>query len=85
MRKRKKITNQLQLKLSLARIAKLQRKLVDIEIALQESHTRSRNAREQKAVESIKSNPKYFFSYAKSHSKLHTEIGPLLREDNTYI
>ena len=33
--------------------------------------------RELKAVECVKSNPKYFFSYAKRFSKLRSNIGPL--------
>ena len=34
-------------------------------------------AKEQKAVECVKNNPRYFFSYAKQFSKLRSNIGPL--------
>lgn len=37
--------------------------------------------REQKAVSCVKSNPRYFFSYAKRFSKLKSNIGPLRAKD----
>ena len=65
MRKRKKINDRMKLSLSEATRKKLQHKLVNIEISLQQSHKASYQARENKAVDAIKSNPKYFFAYAK--------------------
>ena len=84
MRKRKKISDQLKLNLSDTRKNKLNRKLVDIEISLQSSHRAAKSAREIKAIQAIKTNPKYFFSYAKKYSKLTTQIGPLLDQNNRY-
>ena len=84
MRKRKKINNQLKLKISDQRRLKLNKKLVNIEISLQESFKASKRYGEEKAIEAIKSNPKYFFSYAKKHSKLNSQIGPLLDSSNKY-
>ena len=84
MRKRKKISDQLKLNLSDARKAKLNRKLVNIEVSLQESHKASKSMREKKAIQAIKNNPKYFFSYTKQHSKIKSQIGPLLDNNNMY-
>ena len=36
---------------------------------------------EEKAIEAIKSNSKYFFSYVKAKSKVKTGIGPLYNAD----
>ena len=66
MRKRKKISVQLEFQLSDARRKKLQRKLVDIELSLQKSHFASKIANENRAIGAIKNNSKYFFSYAKN-------------------
>ena len=84
MRKRKKISDQLKLNVSNGRRMKLQRKLVDIEISLQNSHLNSKALSELKAIEAIKKNPKYFFSYTKKHSSLRSRVGPLLDETNMY-
>ena len=50
----------------------------DIEKKLQESYKHERYEREHKAVSAIKKNSKYFFSYARKHSKVMSSIGPLL-------
>ena len=63
---------------------KAREKLIKIEILLQKSHHDGMKRREQLALKSIKTNPKYFFSYAKKFSKTHTKIGPLLNELNNY-
>ena len=84
MRKRKKLSDKLKLTLSEQRKSKLQRKLVDIEISLQQSHQKSRMASEIKAVEAIRNNPKYFYSYAKKLSTFNSSVGPLINEKNLY-
>ena len=84
MRKRKKIFEQLKLDISDARRKKLNRKLVDIEVSLQKSHRSSKMLGETKAIEAIKKNPKYFYSYAKKFSSLSNKVGPLLDENNCY-
>ena len=78
------MSEQLKLSLSEARKKKLQRKLVDIEISLQQSHRLTRVASEIKAVDSIRKNPKYFYSYAKKFSTLSSRVGPLLDSNNLY-
>ena len=69
MRKRRKITLKLKSASTKEKKEKLERKLINIEIALQKSNQNAKSQHEQKAINAIKSNPKYFFSYAKKFSK----------------
>ena len=64
------------------RCRKIQRELELIEFKLLESHHREAKQRENRAVEKIKADPKYFFSYAKSKSKIRSQVGPLEEEGN---
>ena len=56
-------------------------KLVDIEIALQESVVKERKADEQIALAKINNDPKYFYSYAKRCKTIKHDIGPLMNSD----
>ena len=80
MRKRRK----LQVKYQSLPTQKLREKLIQIEILLQQSHREGMTRKEQLAVKSIKTNPKYFFSYAKQFSATRSKIGPLLNQLNEY-
>ena len=42
------------------------------------------SVQEAKAIDAIKTNPKYFYSYAKKFAKTKSKIGPLLDENNQY-
>ena len=57
---------------------KIYKELLEIEKDLQKSFKESKNYLETKAVDAIKKNSKYFFSYAKKKSKIKSKIGPLL-------
>ena len=78
MRNRRNIHKQLLKVKSNDRIQELNKKLIEIEKNLQSSHDSERSANEKSAVGKIKSNPKYFYSYAKRFSKVKVGIGPLL-------
>ena len=71
MRKRKKLRKRFSSR-------KTAKKLVEIEFLLQNSFTRERDKKETKATAKIKSNPKYFYSYANRFSKSKPKVGPLL-------
>ena len=60
-----------------ARKEALGRKLIQIESQLQDSYRSQLMYDENKAVESIKSNPKYFFSYSRDRLRTKHQIGPL--------
>ena len=59
------------------------RKLLDIETKLQESYNSQQSREEEEAVATIKSNPRYFYSYARNRQKMKTPIGPLNNESGT--
>ena len=61
------------------------KKLVKIEKDLKESHRNQQEVQEQKAVNNIKKNSKYFFSYAKSLSKVQVGIGPLINSSKSLV
>jgi hypothetical protein len=54
-----------------------------IAYGIKEALTANLDLEEANAVRTIKSNPKYFFSYAKRFSKSRTSIAPLQRQDGT--
>ena len=85
MRRRKKVVKQFATAQSPSRKNKLDSELVDIEKKLQDSYKRSNDYQEQKAIDAIKWNPKYLFSYVKKFSKVKTEIGPLLGQNRNYV
>ena len=62
------------------KLDKLRSELYDIEEKIKESITNQQASREAKALESIKRNPRYFYSYAKQFSKQASTVGPLLTE-----
>ena len=78
MRTRRRINTQLAKSPAPRRRDALINRRVEIEKCLQKSyHTEAAN-RETRAVDCIKKNPKYFFSFAKSFSQVKIGIGPLI-------
>ena len=78
MRSRRRINSQLQKAHSESRKDILNSKLRDIEKTLQQSYKNSRDYSEHKAVGAIKTNSKYFYTYAKTFSSVKVGIGPLI-------
>ena len=64
----------------------LQRKLVDLDLQIKSAYQRDFDRREHAVIEKIKSNPKVFYSYAKSHSVVRCNIA-MLKDGNgrTYV
>ena len=81
-RKRRRIHKILSKVTSQNRKDKLTLELIQIEKDLQRSYKNSKDYNEQKALDAIKSNSKYFYSYVKKKSKIKSKIGPLLNEEN---
>ena len=67
------------------RNGKSKQKLIDIEIKLKQSYESEKQSQEKKATESIKNNPKFFYAYAKKHSKSKSKVGPLRDKNNSLI
>ena len=61
----------------------LQEQLSLLQLSIRDSITEELSKREQKAVDTIKSNPRYFYSYAKRLSKLRSNVGPLKDENGS--
>ena len=61
----------------------LQEQLSLLQLSIRDSITEELSKREQKAVDTIKSNPHYFYSYAKRFSKLRSNVGPLKDENGS--
>ena len=56
----------------------LLQKLIHIEKDLQKSHCDQRELEERRAIEKIKTNPKFFFTFGKKFSKIKIGVGPLM-------
>ena len=78
MRKRRRINIQLRKTTTEARRKKLKQEARQVEKELTKSYQQSQKDSENKAVDSIKRNSKYFFSYAKKFSSVKSGIGPFI-------
>ena len=78
MRKRRRINVQLCKTTNDARRKKLKQEAREVEKQLTRSYQRTQQECERKAVNSIKRNSKYFFSYAKKFSSIKSGIGPFI-------
>ena len=61
----------------------LQEQLSLLQLSIRDSITEELSKREQKCVDTIKSNPRFFYSYAKRFSKLRSNVGPLKDENGS--
>ena len=85
MRRRARINRQLANKINSSKRHRLEKECIDIEMKLQSSYRNESKEREKRACEAIKVNSKYFFSYAKTYSRVKIGIGPLLDAANNII
>ncbi|XP_076061613.1 uncharacterized protein LOC143037360 [Oratosquilla oratoria] len=58
-------------------------KIEDIEQKIKHSHEEQRRTEEHQAIENIRHNPKFFYSYCKKFLKTKSQIGPLVTEQGT--
>ena len=59
--------------------------LETVEKELELSYKNMRMKREKEALNKIKRNPRYFYSYAKRFSKIREKVGPLLNEEGETV
>ena len=85
MRKRTKLRKRLHPSMNQDRRSSVERQLIEIERKLQDSYKLQDVQEEARAVETIKSNPKYFYSFATRHNKVHCPVGPLLDANGQQI
>ena len=81
MRQKTKLSKSILKAKSVSRCLSLREKLEKTEVELKSSYEKRRSDLEKKAIEKIKKNPKYFFSYAKRFSKVNSDIGPFFDRD----
>ena len=67
------------------RIQQLNNCLVNIEKQIAALHDKEREENEQRAIENIKTNSRFFFSYAAKFSTSKSKIGPFLEENGDII
>ena len=84
MRKRCKLRKRLQHVRNQARRIAIEEQLTEIERRLQDSYRLQDEREEERAVDAIKRNPKYFYSFATRH-KIHCPVGPLLDVDGQQV
>ena len=80
MRQKSKISKAILVSKSGVKIASLKQKLQKVETELENHYNQRRDNQEREAIRKIKSNPKYFYSYAKKFSKVKSTIGPFIDE-----
>ena len=77
-RKLAKIKAKMKIATNIHKLTKLMQDRWDLESQLRDDYTASNNMEEDKAVFNIKSNPKSFFSFAKSRQKTQAKVGPFI-------
>ena len=85
MKKKTNISNKIMLSNSGLKTLKLMKHLYKIESELNNSYKQSRIKKETEAIDKMKSNPKFFFSYASKFSKSKNKIGPLIDAEGETI
>ena len=85
MRNKAKISKAILAAKSGQRVTALKAKLHHVEDQLKNSYDKRRDNQEKDAVNKIKSNPGFFYSYAKKFSKIRSSVGPFLNDDNDIV
>ena len=67
------------------RYADLQRKILDLNLKIRDAYQRELDRKENVVIEKIKLNPKVFYSYAKSHSVVRSDIAMLRDEEGSML
>ena len=78
IRKRAKVARKIERSNSASNIKQMKAKVDRIEEQIVQSHVNEKKLMEGKAIEAIQVNPKYFYKYAKKHSSVRANIGPLV-------
>ncbi|XP_076057215.1 uncharacterized protein LOC143034751 [Oratosquilla oratoria] len=83
MRKRVTLNKQLSKSSNETQKLSILSKVEDIEQKSKHSHEEQRRMEENQALENIKHNPKFFYSYCKKFLKTKSQIGPLVTDQRT--
>ena len=85
IRRRRRINEALRHAKSPSRKDNLRNDLIQIEKTMMNIYKESAETMEKKALNSIKTNSKYFFNYVKKFSKVKSNIGPLCNDDEELV
>ena len=85
MRRRTHLKKQYTTARSECRKLSIMKQLIQIEKELQKSHFAHRADIETKAIDKIKVNSKFFYTFAKKNSKVKVGVGPLINTENKLI
>ena len=83
LRSRRRKLNRRMLEATGPRKETLEGKVADVTLAIKDHVKERQQLREEKVAAAVKGNPKYFFSHAKSLSKVKSSVAPLARTDGT--
>ena len=83
LRSRRRKLNRRILEATGVRKENLEAKVAEATLAIKNHVKERQQAQEEKVVAAVKVNPKYFFSHAKSLSKVKSSVAPLARKDGT--
>ena len=75
-KKKKKLNNELQKSIPTDKKKWIEKAIGEIDKKLLDSYEKENIVNEARAIENIKSNPKYFFTYARKKLKTRNKIGP---------
>ena len=85
-RKRRRLNPRLQAAKSVENnkhsIDKIEQEFNEVIAKIKESHRNEKLEDERRAIDTIRENPKYFYSYSKKHAKRKSTVGPLIDKDN---
>ena len=85
IRRRRRINETLRRAKSTSRKDALRNDLIQIEKTMMNLYKESAELMEKTALNSIKTNSKYFFNYVKKFSKVKSKIGPLCNDDGELV
>ena len=63
-------------------ITKIEEELSEVIVKIKDCIKNEKLEDERRAIDTIRENPKYFYSYSKKHSKKKSTVGPLIDKDN---
>ena len=86
MKQQKKLSSRiLHKKMKWQTTMKLMNDLEKVEKEIQEEYVTRKRKVEKEAIAKMKNNPKFFYSYAKKHSKSKSQVGPFFDENGELI
>ena len=66
-----------------SKLRKVEAEIADLSVRIKQRYIERNKQQEEKVVKAIKTNPKYFYSHVKKHSKVKSSVAPLQRPDST--